>query len=128
MDRKELIEGLRGLNAPDQGMRYHGGGACHDAPRFDAETGARLPLQYKDAELVVHGERARFLFRLIQSSEALAETLYAHPSAREQGVTETVVEAALTTWRQAMDAGYPARAAMDGAIRSALSTTSRAGE
>ena len=74
MTYDQLVAGLAKLNAPDQGMRYHSGGQI-DGPRFDEVTGAPLPPRYKDAELTVHGERARFLYALIDNAPAILTTL-----------------------------------------------------
>lgn len=89
MTREDFLAGLATLNAPDQGMRYHSGGADHDAPSFDEATGDRLPPRFRDAELVVHGGRARFLYLLIENASAVA--LYAHP--QQQGAVEVARKA-----------------------------------
>lgn len=75
MDRERLLAGLKGLNAPDQGMSYHGGGILRGAPKFDAYTGERLMPESRPAELTVYGERARFLYDLIKHGPALAKLL-----------------------------------------------------
>jgi len=75
MTRDELIAGLATLNAPNQGMNYHAGGFVRGAPRYDQYTGERLSPPIRNAELTVYGERARFLYRLIDGADALLAAL-----------------------------------------------------
>lgn len=76
----ELIEGLKGLNEPDQGMRYHSGGLIQHGPVFDEQTGERLPPRYKSPELTVYGERARFLYALIDNAADILAALHPAPA------------------------------------------------
>lgn len=80
MKRERLIEGLKALNAPSQGMSYHAGGLRRGDPRFDCYTGERLKPSSRPAELTVYGERAQFLYELIQNGEAIAALLEKAPS------------------------------------------------
>lgn len=75
MDLQKVIAGLRALNEPNQGMSYHAGGVVRGAPKYDEYTGQRLVPTFRSIELNVYGERARFLYELIQNSKALAELL-----------------------------------------------------
>ena len=75
MSLTDLIEGLRTLNAPNQGMSYHSGGYRRGSPKYDAYTGKPLTPRYDPAEMNVYGERAQFLHRLIENGEQLAASL-----------------------------------------------------
>lgn len=75
MTREELINGLKMLNAPNQGLSYQAGGIFRRGPKYDSETGERFPPDYRTAELTVHGSRAEFLYKLIQSGADLAAEL-----------------------------------------------------
>lgn len=81
MNRNELIEGLKTLNAPNQGMNYHAGGIRRTSRMYDETTGERLPSRIEAASLTVCGDRARFLYRLIEHSATLAEDIAALPAA-----------------------------------------------
>lgn len=77
MTREELMAGLATLDAPDQGMRYHSGGIVHDAPRYDSRTGEQLPPRVEAATLTVYGDRARFLYRLIDEARTTLASMKA---------------------------------------------------
>ncbi|MFT4076463.1 MAG: hypothetical protein QM647_13135 [Asticcacaulis sp.] len=77
MTVSELIEGLKWLDNPDQGMRYFSGGIDDRGPKYDSETGERIWRGHKPAELTVGGQRAKFLHRLIRSAPNLAKLLEA---------------------------------------------------
>ncbi len=89
MTRDEFLKGLETLNAPDQGMNYFGGGFDHDGAQFDERTGQRLMPRHRPASLTLSGDRARFIYRLIEGADDLLSALQsAHPASGAEDVGE----------------------------------------
>lgn len=74
-DLEELADKLATINAPDQGMSYHGG--RNGEQRYDERTGARYWTRTEPATLTVYGERARILLDIIQRGPEIAAAIRA---------------------------------------------------
>lgn len=80
MDIGTFLKGLETLDAPNQGMSYHGGGYRRGAPKYDEFSGERLTPRYDAAELNVYSDRAVFLHDLIRGADELRAALLSSQS------------------------------------------------